>query len=140
MAFYFLQDEARQVLYTKIIGEAQTRELLAYYRAMILKGFIGAGRRELLDGRDISHVAVDLEGQEAMAGLAEENSHVLKHMRSALVATKTGVYGVFRQYQLMVGTYQRGLRVYQRMDEALAYLDIPEAEAESNLNRVSLFS
>jgi hypothetical protein len=40
----------------------------------------------------------------------------------------------------MVGTYQRGLRVYQRMDEALAYLDIPEAEAESNLNRVSLFS
>lgn len=141
MPFYFVEDKTHHILYTKIAGEPHSRELVAYYRAMIQRGAIGPGRRELLDGRDISHVAVDLAGQEALVRLAEENSPALKHMKSALVATDLTVYGIFRQYQLMVGVgaHHEGLRVVQGMDEALAYLDIPPEEAEIRLSQVTLF-
>ena len=139
MPFCFFQDEASRTLYTRVAGEPQSRELVVYYRAMIRRGYIGPGCRELLDGRDITSVAVDIEGQEAMSWLAEENGHLLKHMKSALVASRPAVYGVFRQYQLMASNHQPGLRVYQDMDEALAYLEIPLEEAEANLSRVVPF-
>jgi hypothetical protein len=139
MPFYFFQDEASRTLYTRVVGEPQSLELVTYYRAMIRRGCIGSGRRELLDGRDITSVAVDLEGQEAMAWLAEENRHFLKHMKSALVASRPAIYGVFRQYQLIASNHQPGLRVYQDMDDALAYLEIPPQEAEENLSRVVPF-
>lgn len=140
MAFYFFEDKARHTLYTKIVGEPHSRELVAYYRAMIQKGAVGPHRRELLDGREISHVAVDLEGQEALVRLAEENSPALRHMKSALVASDLAVYGIFTQYQLMVGAHQEGLRVYPSIDKALAYLGIPPKEAGIRLSQVTLFS
>ena len=139
MPFYFFEDKTHHILYTKITGEPHSRELVAYYRAMIQRGAIGPGRRELLDGRGIFHVAVDLAGQEALVRLAEENTHALKHMKSALVAKDLAVYGIFTQYQLMVGAHQEDLRVYQSMDEALAYLDIPPEEAETRLSLATRF-
>ena len=139
MPFYFFEDTARRVLYTKIVGEPHSRELVVYYRTMIQRGVVGPGRSELLDGRGISHVAVDFEGQEALVRLAEENTRALKHMKSALVAADLAVYGIFTQYQLMVGAHQEGLRVYQNMDKALAYLGIPPEEAEIRLSQVTLF-
>jgi hypothetical protein len=140
LAFNFFPDRIHRVLYTRIVGVPRSRELVGYYRAMIRKGYIQAGWRELLDGREIALVEVDLGGQEQLALLAEENRDRLREMKSALVAPNEAVYGIFRQYQLMVQDYQEDLMVYRRMDEALEYLDIPADEAEANLNRVAPFS
>jgi len=102
-------------------GRLTDDELLAHYAAPEFQA-VQAPWRELVDGREITDMAVTPNGQMRLAGLASTSMDRLRGGRVAMVASTDLTYGMFRMWQLRRESLEFEVRVYRELEPALAWL------------------
>lgn len=112
------------LLRTIIHGRVTDDELLAHYAAPEFQA-VRAPWRELVDGREITDMAVTPDGQLRLAELASTSMDRLRGGRVAMVATTDVTYGMFRMWQLRRESLEFEVRVFRELEPALAWLKEP---------------
>lgn len=102
-------------------GRLTDDELLAHYAAPEFQA-VQTPWRELVDGREITDMAVTPNGQMRLAGLASTSMDRLRGGRVAMVASTDLTYGMFRMWQLRRESLEFEVRVYRELEPALAWL------------------
>ena len=113
------------LLLTIIHGRVTDDELLAHYAAPEFQA-VQAPWRELVDGREITDMAVTPDGQLRLAELASTSMDRLRGGRVAMVASTDLTYGMFRMWQLRRESLEFEVRVFRELGPALAWLEDPQ--------------
>lgn len=121
--------EEQNMVITRPIGAITNEELLTYYRGRLDRGTLHPGLRELVDARGIEEFGVDPEGQRRLATLLKENAAELEGVRWAFVARRPLAFGMFRMFEAQKSDLPFETGVFESLDAALDWLDVPRGVA-----------
>ena len=109
------------IIHTVLSGRVNDEELLAYY-AQLIPQHVSGPWREIVDGRQITDMAISQEGLSRLAGLIAGHLRTLRDVKVAMVAASDVTYGMFRMWEIRREALGYPLQVFRRADEALAWL------------------
>ena len=114
-------DAEHPIIVSVMYGRLTNDELFAHYQLPVFFE-PRAAWLELVDGREITEMAVTPEGQARLADLAATRLDRLRGGRVAMVATSDLVYGMFRMWELRREELDYEVRVFRSVDEAMSWL------------------
>lgn len=109
------------MIHTTLIGQVTDDELLAYYQQPHFEE-ISDTWREIVDGSQITEMAVTPEGQRQLAIIAAANPNKLRGGRVAMVALSDVTYGMFRMWEIQREELDYTVRVFRNFEEAQAWV------------------
>lgn len=109
------------LLRTIVFGRVTDEELLAHYALPEFQFFSGKWR-ELVDGREVTEMAVTMDGQKRLADLASTSMDRLRGGRVAMVAATDVTYGMFRMWQLRRESMEFEVSVFRELAPAMEWL------------------
>lgn len=104
-----------------LLGRVTDDELLAYYIPLI-PAHDYLPWRELVDGTQVTDLAVTTQGLDRLAALVARSIEKVRGGRLAMVAATPVVYGVFRMWELRREDLDYEVRVFRDLEPALAWL------------------
>jgi len=112
------------VIHTILEGHVTDEELLSHYALPIFQEHRAAWR-ELVDGREVTDMAVTAEGQRRLAALATTSAERLRGWRVAMVASSDVMYGMFRMWELQREGLGYEVHVFRDIEEARTWVAPP---------------
>lgn len=116
------KDDESKVLLTLLEGEIDDEQLIAHYRTVTDEKLYLRYKREIVDGREATKIAVTPEGQARLAALLSGHKTGLAGYRAAMIATSDLVYGMFRMWEMSRGMLGYELKVFRDEDAARYWL------------------
>ena len=115
-------DQKRGLVRVRFSGVLKGPETLESVRALVRDPRYTTGMNGLVDLRAVE--SIELFGDEVRAGaeLVTRLGDAFAGSRWALVATSDPVFGIARQYELMITNGRFEVRVFRAVEEAEAYL------------------
>jgi hypothetical protein len=110
------------IVYTKCVGRLTAEDLIAHYSLPFFQDYAGPWR-ELVDGREITDMAVTPQEQERFASFATRFMPRLRGGRVAMVASRDVVYGMFRMWELRREDLEYEVRVFREIEPARSWLN-----------------
>lgn len=114
-------DKDPTLIYTLLSGRITDTELWVYYERAIAEKD-DAPWRELVDGTQVTEMALTPEGLTRLASVVEASPEKIRDGRVAMVATNAVTYGVFRMWELQREGLNYEVRVFRDLELALAWL------------------
>lgn len=109
------------IIYTLLSGLITDQELLAYY-SDALTSWPGGRWRELVDGTQITDMALTPTSLKQLAHLVTSHIQRLNNARVAMVAQSDLAYGMFRMWELQRAQLGYDVRVFRQLGEAERWL------------------
>ena len=119
-------DLARSLVLSRGWGALTDRELLAHVRAVTVDPRFARNFHQLADTRDVTNVQITAATIREMIRL----NPFVAGSRRALVVTNDVLFGMARMYQMLRGESPDELEIFRKMDDALQWLGLADAEAE----------
>ncbi|HXE80812.1 MAG TPA: hypothetical protein VNK41_08690 [Vicinamibacterales bacterium] len=116
------------VIQTVLSGRVTNHELLEYYGRLI-QDVESQPWRELVDGTGITEMAISPLGQADLAAFIAGHVERLRGGKVAMVAGSDVTYQMFRMWELQREGLGYAVRVFRRMDEAVAWLSSSDEPA-----------
>lgn len=115
-----------QVIHTILVGRVTDEELLSHYARPEFQE-ARAPWRELVDGREITAMAVTAAGQRKLAAYAAASAQRLRGGRVAMLASTEVTYGMFRMWEIQREGLGYAVSVFRDFEEARQWLLSPQA-------------
>ena len=108
-------------LHTILHGRITDDELVGYYHPTPARAF-GPPWREVVDGRDVTDMAVTPEGQARLAAFVASHADEMRGGRVAMVATSPVTYGMFRMWEMSRASLPYDVRVFREIGPAVDWV------------------
>jgi hypothetical protein len=112
------------VIHTTLIGRVTIDDLVSYYALPFFQQHEGPWR-ELVDGRQITDMAITADGQKRLEAFAAGSAERLRGGRVAMVAASDVTYGMFRMWELQREGLGYEVRVFRELETARAWVGRP---------------
>ncbi len=109
------------VMYSILTGRVTDEELFSHYNLPVFQK-CSPPWIEIVDGREITDMAITPEGQNKLAAIAATKINQLRGGRVAMVASTDITYGMFRMWEVQRGDINYEVRVFREIEAALNWL------------------